>query len=308
MNSAPPGFFKAFFGTCSGRAIFVSLRSQTWGKTVLHLLIISLITGVVAGAAQFFRVNDGMTALRIAFIETFGEKLRLDRRQGSSFSAIIPAEDPEKPRELALPGRGRLYYTGTARQVPKSLENAPLFFIVWTPDSFSLVQNEDGEYRIVTQNSAAPGMTRSSGSRADAERLFRDAPGTLPKQFDAMETEETKVFFDSMSSLACGFLLLGSAGRNFLLVWIYTGIFMVMYRLLNGASGNLRTLTPKEMWKCGIYASFPPMVVASFFPALDLPFLSFETVFMLGLLIYWMAVVAGMERNPAENEEHDNEH
>ena len=307
MSNDSPGFFKAFFGTCSGRAVFASLRSQSWGKTVLHLFIISLITGGIAGAAQFARVNDGMSAFRIAFIETFGGKLRLDRSRGTSFSAIIPAEDPEKPRDLALPGRGRLYYTGTARQVPKSLGDPLLFFIVWTPDSFSLVQNENGEYRIVSQGAAAPGMTRGSGSRADAEKLFRDAPGSLPARFDAMETEETKTFFDSLSSLACVFLVLGSAGRNFLLVWIYTGIFMIMYRLLNGSSGNLRSLTPGEMWKCGIYASFPPMAVASCFPALDLPFLSFETVFMLGLLIYWMAVVTGMERNPIENEEHNNE-
>ena len=57
------------------------------------------------------------------------------------------------------------------------------------------------------------------------------------------------------------------------------------------------------MWKCGIYASFPPMVIASLFPILELPFVTYETVFMIGLLIYWMAVTAKLERTPVETEE-----
>ncbi|MBR2373255.1 MAG: hypothetical protein IKA87_03385, partial [Lentisphaeria bacterium] len=82
-----------------------------------------------------------------------------------------------------------------------------------------------------------------------------------------------------------------------------TGIFMAMYRLLNGPSGRLRYLTLKEMWKCGVYAAFPAMIIASLFPALELPFLSYETVFMMGLLIYWMAVAAKLERTPLSQQE-----
>ena len=47
------------------------------------------------------------------------------------------------------------------------------------------------------------------------------------------------------------------------------------------------------------------MVIASLFPILDLPFVTYETVFMITLLIYWMAVIARLERTPFENEESD---
>ena len=307
MNNGPTGFFRAFFGTCSGREIFASLRHQSWGKTILHLFILSLITGTIVGGVRSFRMNSGVAALEAAFTETFGGELRLDRAKRAPFSALIPAEDPKKPREMALPGRGRLYYTGTARQVPGSLKDPRPFLVVWTPATLYLIQNEGEKYAIVTQNAATSEMDRRSGSRADVEQIFRDAPAALPENFSSMDTEKTEDLFAAFSSLVSVFLVLWSVGRNFVLVWIYTGIFMLMYRLLNGPAGKLRALTPGEMWKCGIYASFPPMAVASFFPALELPLLSFETVFMLGLLIYWMAVMAWIERGPAENEEHNDE-
>ena len=307
MSSAPTGFFRAFFGTCCGRAVFADLRHQSWGKTVLHLFIMSLITGAVVGGVRSCRVNDGMTPLKISFIETFGGELRFDHSKNAPFSALIPAENPEKPRELALPGRGRLYYTGTARRVPDSLKDSRTYLVVWTPKAFFVVQREGEKYLIVTQDPATAKMEQRSGSLADVERLFREAPDSLPPRLGDMDTEKTEILFSSFGSLVYIFLILWSVGRNFLLVWIYTGIFMLMYRLLNGPAGNLRALTPGQMWKCGIYASFPPMAVATCFPALELPFLSFETVFMLGLLIYWMAVMARMEHAPGENEEHNNE-
>ncbi len=307
MNNGPTGFFKAFFGTCSGRAVFASLRHQSWGKTVLHLFILSFITGAIVGGVRSCRLNSGVAALEAAFTETFGSELRLDRAKRAPFSALVPAKDPEKPREMALPGRGRLYYTGTARQVPGSLKDPRPFLVIWTPETFYLIQNEGEKYTIITQNAATSEMDRNSASRADVEQIFRDVPGALPANLNSMDTEKTAAIFDAFSSLVSVFLVLWSVGRNFILVWIYTGIFMLMYRLLNGPAGKLRTLTPGEMWKCGIYASFPPMAVASFFPALELPLLSFETVFMLGLLIYWMAVMAWIERTPGENEEHNDE-
>ena len=118
-----------------------------------------------------------------------------------------------------------------------------------------------------------------------------------------MEKESVKTVFENISALLNFCLVTGAFFRNFMLVWLYTGIFMGMYRLLNGPSGRLSFLTLKEMWKCGIYAAFPPMVIASLFPILELPFVTYETVFMIGLLIYWMAVTAKLERTSVETEE-----
>ena len=47
---------------------------------------------------------------------------------------------------------------------------------------------------------------------------------------------------------------------------------------------------------CASCARFPVMLVASCFPAFDLPYLSYSTVFMIGLVVYWLVAVARVER------------
>jgi hypothetical protein len=117
-----------------------------------------------------------------------------------------------------------------------------------------------------------------------------------------MQKEKVELFFSALSVLFSVFSIAGSVVWNFFIALLYTGIFMGMYRLLNGPSGRLRFLTLREMWKCGIYAAFPAMAVASLFPILELPLLAYETVFMIGLLVYWMAVIARLERTPTDDE------
>ena len=78
------------------------------------------------------------------------------------------------------------------------------------------------------------------------------------------------------------------------LALFYTGLFAGMFRLTS--SRRLQTLTFGEFWKIGVYAGFPVMLVASCFPAFDLPYLSYSTVFMIGLVVYWLVAVARVER------------
>jgi len=306
MNNVRTGFLAALFGVCAGRRIFSELRFQSWGRTVWHLFLLSLIAGVIVGNCQSCRVADRMEAFRIAFTENFGSELLVLKKEGPAvFDSVLPAVLPEKPREMALPGQGKLYYTGNARQVPASLKDAGALIVVWTPRAFYIVQNDQGAYRIVAQDPASGRMEQRTVSLEGVEKLFRESPG-LPGKEAAFTKESTSALFAAGGALIRSGLCIWFTAQNFLLTWLYTGIFMIMYRLLNGSTGRLRVLTLGGMWKCGIYAAFPPMVVASFFPALDL-FLSYQTVFMLGLLVYWMAVIAAVERSSGENEERKNE-
>ena len=74
-----------------------------------------------------------------------------------------------------------------------------------------------------------------------------------------------------------------------------------MFRLTSGGRYPIR-LTYAQFWKTGIYAGFPALLVASAFPALNLPFFTFSTVYMTGLLIYWLYTAHRLERRLAEEE------
>ena len=65
---------------------------------------------------------------------------------------------------------------------------------------------------------------------------------------------------------------------------------------------QLRVLTIRELWKTGLYAGFPAMIIGSFFPALNLPLFSFSTVYMFGLVIYWILIISRIERSGQEEE------
>ena len=301
MNSPVP-FWKAFLGTCAGRQIFYSLRFNSWGRVIWHLFLLSFITGVITGNVQNSRLTDYVEASRIAFSDTFGKEICIDQKR-TPWNWVCPAEDPAKPRELALPGGGRFFYTGLSRQVPASLKTTSGTIIVWTPTRFAMaVPDKNGTFDCASIDEKGR-ISRSSGTLDRVEKFFSAVPEKLPGSVEKMNRESVKTVFENVSALLNFCLVTGAFFRNFMLVWLYTGIFMGMYRLLNGPSGRLSFLTLKEMWKCGIYASFPPMVIASLFPILELPFVTYETVFMIGLLIYWMAVTAKLERTPVETEE-----
>ena len=296
------GFIKSLTGVCSGREVFRPLRFQSWKTIVWHLFLLSLITGIITGIVQTGRIEPDIKAVKIAFTDVFGEKIYAGHKNGA-WNWTAPVKTPERPGEMSLPGGGRLYYTGTSRQVPGSLKNTTGAIVIWTPERVLFLQNNGSGYTALQIKGNSGEMSNLELSAAQLEKVFSGTPAALPPDLQKMPTEDAGAFFDGMTPVLNFFISAGTVLKNFLLVWLYTGIFMAMYRLLNGPSGRLRNITLGEMWKCGIYAAFPPMITASLFPILELPFLSYETVFMMGLLIYWMAVIAKLERTPDYREE-----
>ena len=294
------GFFKAFFGSCCGRDIFYTLRHHSWVRCLTHLFLLSLITGCIIGNVQSRRFSSLIDASQTAFTALFGQSVWVTPPTGS-WNWVAPVKDPLKPREMTLPGGGRLYYTGSSRAIPKSLKEISGAAVVWSPSELGIsVPVANGEYNCVIINRASARIDRFSGTNASLEKIFQKAPEKLPAE--KLSEENVDIFFAVIHFLFSVTAVCGTVFWNFFLTLLYTGIFIGMYRLLNGPSGRLRFLTLKEMWKCGIYAAFPAMAVATFFPVLDLPLISYETVFMIGLLLYWLSVIARLERTPDDNE------
>ena len=300
------GFLKSFTGCCCGRYIFYTLRHHSWGRTLLHLFLLSLITGIIIGQVKTERFRGQLETFQAVFTGIFGEEIYVTPQAGN-WNWIAPVQNPLAPRETTIPGGGKFYYTGNARKIPASLKNVTGTAVVWSPEMLGIaVPAGHGTFNCVTVRTATGEIDRFTGTPASLEKIFTNAPAGIPRQ-EMLKKESVSEFFSGLSALLSFFLCAGTVIWNFFLAVLYTGIFMLMYRLLNGPSGRLRFLSLQEMWKCGIYASFPAMAVAAFFPVLELPFVSYETVFMVGLLIYWMSVTAYLERTSPEQEEQNNE-
>lgn len=299
------GFLKAFFGTCCGRDVFYTLRSHSWARTLWHLLLLSCITGFITGYFVHGRNKGLIDAAAAAFSQHFGEEIYVSKRV-SNWNWIAPVKDPLRAREMSLPGGGRFYYTGNIRKVPDSLKSVSGTVVIWSPISLAVsVPGSAGAVNCMVIDTLTGKVSQYAGTMNSMAEIFKKAPEKLPLPVKEMKKEKVSEFFVAISALFSIFTTLSTVIWNFFLTLLYTAIFMGMYRLLNGPSGRLRFLTLSEMWKCGIYAAFPVMAIASVFPALELPLISYETVFMIGLLIYWMAVTAKLERTPADDEVND---
>ena len=72
---------------------------------------------------------------------------------------------------------------------------------------------------------------------------------------------------------------------------LFMGIFFLMNRRVLG------NIPFKAFYTMSIYVGFAPILVASLFPALGLPYFDYETVYYIGFLVYLFPVISQVQRS-----------
>lgn len=294
--SSKVSFFSAFFGVCSGVAVFERLRGQSWGRTIIHVILLGVLCTLCITSGELRREKPRIRASAAAFSAVFGDRV-LNAPEG-----LVPAKEPARTRSIVLPGKGLLCYfpAGKATLLPKDVEDHS-FFIFWAPRGFATVVPGDPGTWIA--NIVTPGKNKVefSGNRVVSSAGLARLPLASPWNWELPGRESFTV--SELAAAFTGVLRIGLAFHNLLLTvllpFIYTAVFVGVFRL-TASSRRPRRLTYAEFWKIGLYAGFPALAVASVFPALDLPLFSFGTVYMAGLVIYWLYVSSRLERELAE--------
>ena len=291
-------FLSAFFGGCSGVAVFHRLRFQSWGRTIFHVILLGVLASLVITSGEMGRRRPAIRAAAGAFAAVFGNKV-LNVPEG-----LLPEKEPNVARSIVLPGGGLLCYfpKGVVTLSAKDLEKC-LYVVFWAPKGFATaVRGDDDSW---TASAVAPGSGRVelSGSRtlttSGLLRLKLDSSGSW--EIEGRESFTVKELSGTCAAILRVGLMVENLFLTILLPFLYTAVFVGMFRLT--ASGRApRRLRGAEFWKIGLYAGFPALAVASVFPALDLPLFRFGTVYMVGLLIYWLYVTARLEHDLEERE------
>ena len=196
MSSSVP-FWKAFLGTCAGRQIFYSLRFNSWGRIILHLLLLSIITGFVTAYVEQSRQQGLFEAGKISFTNVFGKEICIDSRR-VPWTWVCPAESPEKPREILLPNGGCFYYTALSRTVPESLKNVTGAILVWTPSSLAAalpMGNGIYDFAVVDEKGA---VTRGRGGIEEIKKVFQNVPSKFSPAPEKCRKENVNDIFDGM--------------------------------------------------------------------------------------------------------------
>ena len=93
----------------------------------------------------------------------------------------------------------------------------------------------------------------------------------------------------------------------YIMIGFWTVFFALVFSSVFGFTGKraYRTMPWSRLFAIVIYASFPPITVASLFPALSLPYIDYQTVFLFCYVCYLMVVLIRVEKTltPANPED-----
>ena len=291
-------FLSAFFGVCSGVAVFHRLRFQSWGRTIFHVILLAVLASLVITSGEMRRRRPAIRAAAGAFAAVFGNKV-LNAPEG-----LLPEKQPGVARSIVLPGDGLLCYFPKGRPTlsAEQLEKC-LYLVFWAPRGFATAVRRDADSWTASTAMPGSGRVELTGNRtltsAGLLRLELDPPGKW--DIEGRDSFTVKELAGTCAAILRVGLLVENLLLTILLPFLYTAVFCGMFRL-TAAGRAPRRLRGSEFWKIGLYAGFPALAVASAFPALDLPLFSLGTVYMIGLLIYWLYVTARLERDLAERE------
>lgn len=294
------GFWEALRGTCCGTEIFFRLRKNSTLRILFHLFFMALLCSAGILLGQLNRLLPEVRQLEQVFIAEFGSEFQL------SAAGIVPEKAPERARALSLPFDGKLFYVPRGEagvRLPSEQAEFLNYLAVWSPGYFVSAQHYEKDSWLVSI--LRPAEEGGAISMFSPEKHYLTNSGLVELLDSKLDngyswpvketaTQSFTALFGSLK-IGMGILLFGMQLVGILaLALFYTGLFAGMFRLTS--SRRLQTLTFGEFWKIGVYAGFPVMLVASCFPAFDLPYLSYSTVFMIGLVVYWLVAVARVER------------
>jgi hypothetical protein len=297
MNGSTIGFFSVLKGTFTNLDIFPKLLNNSWWRTFFYLLIWVVLVGSIVGFMQYKRIKPTISAFEVICQQNFGNYIISDNKN----NLIYPETNPEKSRLVDLQNYCSIFYPGSTgiKDIP-IIE--PKIFVIWYPQ-YLLIGAKQSEGNIFFQkfnfgSQTQPIQTQNySGSLAS---LLKDTTkldfAKLPSTTNTKDIHRFHI--DTLIQLITQTTIIYFIGNNIIImlacVLLFTGVSSFMYNL--SAKNRALNVTGTKLWKLGIYASFPVLVVAAAFPALELPFLSFDTVYTLGLIIYWLKVISYTEK------------
>lgn len=305
--SAQIGFWNALLGGCRGTRIFSDLRRNSWGRVLLHLFLMAVLCAGFIAVGQGIRSARQVREFADGFFGSFGG-IRIDR------GGFHPEKEPDKARMFSFSREGRVFYFPAIPQgvvIPAPELQLTEYGVVWTPKLLVMITRlPEARWQCseipVGQAAFNPASIRLLGEAELAPYLasLRES-AAVP----AIPEGVSYVVGESVVSTVIAGIGIGLFVINFLMVFLlpllYTAIFVLVFRLTGGR--QLRSFSLGEFWRIGIYAGFPVMLFASCFPMFDLPFLRYGTVYMIGLVGYWLVIAGRIERAGIEGGGNSNE-
>ncbi len=302
------GFFRAWFGVCRGTEIFNQLRKNSGWRVCFHLVFLSILCALGINLGILHQINPIWQEMEQGFFDKFGKTVYY------TSDGIRPEKEPDKAKTLSLPLEGKLYYAPNGLKELNLGQDLELqnYFFIWSPGYEVLCRRFTKNTWLVTLVNSGDIINRFEVLPTSVQKHRLDQAGMIRfieniKDSELpLQTEDSSIFNVEEFFQEAYWALKYSIFMFMFIVLILVALFFTILFTIMFWITSLRRLrvlrSVREFWKVGVYAGFPAMMVASCFPGLDLPYLSYGTVYMIGLIIYWMIAVARIERDGMESQ------
>ena len=285
-------FFNTLFGVCKGTEIFLQLfRLSPW-KALWHLLILTTLCAIFITAAKTVPLYKDIDVACDTIAEQFGLIKFSD-------NGIFPSANPEKCRVVQLTETVTLAYIPDLKTaaLPDFDQDGSTRGVFWSPGIVAgWYKTDTAEYLLVplicaSQKARIFGRPFQKDSIMPYLRENSSDGNPLRLPVNSVNVAEMKVpvkIYASIITLCLQFIQI--VFQTIVLTTLFTIIFNMV------GSRNFKILKFKNIFVTAIYAGFPAIIIASFFPAFDLP-LDFNTVYIFCFAVYFIYIMSRLERD-----------
>lgn len=289
-------FFRAWLGSCAGTEIFVQLRTQSLWRTMLHLVFMSIISALVIGIGVY-------PGLKRKAVYSVNEVSRNCGTLIISDRGILPEKSPEKLRMFVISGPVSVVYLPDGCQMPENFHqdcSTGIIFNGKQAGMWFLRGHDLYDFVPMTESLKAVKQRNIAGAEA-LEKSFRAAPAislNIPEGVSEHFTAgKMRTVVLVMLTVIFAFMLLH---QTLLEVLIYIAMFTGVTMLMNLTRPNRIKL--RDLVVLAVYAGFPAMTAGSIAGALQLPVLSFNIIYVLGMTVYLVVIMNKLERLRQEHQ------
>ena len=285
-------FFNTLLGVCKGTEIFLQLfRLSPW-KALWHLLLLTTLCAIFITTAKTVPLYKDIDAACDIIAEQFGLIKFSD-------NGIFPSANPEKARVVQLTETATLAYVPDLKTatLPDFDQDSSTRGVFWSPGIVAgWYKTDTAEYWLV------PLICASQKTRIAARPFQKDSIMSYLKENSSagnpLRLPVSSVNVAEMKTPVKIYATIITLGIQFIQILfqtiVLTTLFTAIFNLVG--SRNFKILKFKNIFVTAIYAGFPAIIIASFFPALELP-LDFNTVYIFCFAVYFIYIMSRLERD-----------
>lgn len=286
-------FFTALIGTCKDTKIFTKLLSQSLGRAFWHLCLLALICSFFILLCTYSKnsqeIDENFTKMEDFFGDIQVNKNGITPKNISKEKSLLIADNLQRITYLPSIGKGGLPEID-ADNVNSGLLWTPTMFALWlkiSPDKFLLLplayySNKQLSAESIERSAIAPYINTNTSAKAK-----------FICHFPELSWPALNDYYKNLSISAEFF-------GNLIGIILQVLFFVMMFSfILNLSAKNTGTSVFKYSirYVIGIYASFPPLLIATIFRAFELPLLSFSSVYIICFSIYLIVIFTRLQLN-----------